>query len=169
MDLVAAPTHHTALQVPRALVASVLAAALDFGTLVWLVERQGWSPVLAAVAGYLLGGVLQYVLCALWVFPAAPHNLTVGIVAFLVLSLVGLGITWATIAGLCDGLHVNYAVAKVVSLGLAFAWNFLSRKYLLFEPTFSPDIDETVLPTTDSCPAGARAELELQYEALATR
>ena len=126
------PTDHAALQVPRALVVSVLAAALDFGVLVLLVEHFEWSPVLAAVLSYLLGGVLQYALCACWVFPAAPRSLTVGIVAFTLLSLVGLGITWATIELVHEQLGVNYLLAKFVALGLAFAWNFLSRKYLLF-------------------------------------
>jgi putative flippase GtrA len=131
---VLAPTNHTALQVPRAIVVSVFAAALDFGVLVLLVERFAWSPVPAAVVSYLLGGVLQYVLCAWWVFPASPQNLTIGIVAFTVLSLVGLGITWATIGVLHDSLQVNYVAAKFAALGLAFTWNFLSRKYLLFPP-----------------------------------
>jgi putative flippase GtrA len=127
-----APTEHAALQVPRALVVSILAAALDFGVLVLLVEQCNWSPAPAAVVGYLLGGVLQYVLCACWVFPTAPRNVTVGIAAFTLLSLVGLGITWATIELLHEQLQVNYVLAKFVALGLAFAWNFLSRKYLLF-------------------------------------
>ena len=122
------------VQVPRALIASGLAAVLDFCILVVLVERAGWNAQSAAVAGYLIGGVLQYVLCALWVFPAAPQTVTTGFAAFTFLSLVGLGITWATMAGLHDGLHLNYALTKVVALGLAFAWNFLSRKYWLFKP-----------------------------------
>jgi putative flippase GtrA len=126
------PVEHTLLQVPRALVASVLAAALDVGFLVLLVETAGWHPLPAATVSYLLGGVLQYVLCAVWVFPAAPQSAALGFTAFTLLSLVGLGITWATIAVLHDTAHLNYALAKVAALGLAFAWNFLSRKYLIF-------------------------------------
>ena len=129
------PVQSTALQVPRALVVSVLAAALDFCVLVLLVERFHWHAVPAAVVGYLLGGVVQYVLCAYWVFPAAPTNNTLGFVAFTILSLVGLAITWVTMAGLHDLGGLNYALAKFVALGLAFCWNFLSRKYLLFKPT----------------------------------
>jgi putative flippase GtrA len=128
----AGPVENTLLQVPRALVASVLAAALDMGVLVLLVEGAGWQPLLAATVSYLLGGVLQYVLCAIWVFPAAPQSTAVGFTAFTVLSLVGLGITWITIALVHDAAHVNYALAKVAALGLAFVWNFLSRKYLIF-------------------------------------
>src|SRR3954452_2254962 len=72
-QLFAESTEKLVLQVPRALIASGLAAVLDFGILILLVERAGWSAQAAVVAGYLVGGVLQYVLCALWVFPAAPQ------------------------------------------------------------------------------------------------
>jgi putative flippase GtrA len=142
VKLVAESTENVVLQVPRALVASALAAALDFGVLVLLVERGGWNAALAAVVGYLLGGVVQYVLCAWWVFPAQPQSVSMGFAAFTVLSLVGLVITWATMAGLHDLGHVNYAVSKVVALGLAFAWNFLSRKYLLFKPAVAECVSE---------------------------
>jgi len=130
----------------------VLAAALDCGVLVMLVERHAWSPVVAAIVSYLLGGILQYMLCAWWVFPAAPRNLGVGIVAFTLLSLGGLGITWATIAVCHDHLHVNYLAAKFAALGLAFTWNFLSRKYLLFVagPEQAPNI-EAALAYLEDC------------------
>lgn len=130
--LIASPTERLVLQVPRALVASALAAAVDFAVLVLLVEGAGWGAVPAAVAGYLAGGVLQYVLCAVWVFPAAPQNATLGFTAFLILSLGGLGITWLCMEVIHEWAGINYALAKVVALGLAFWWNFLSRRYWLF-------------------------------------
>jgi putative flippase GtrA len=134
MGLLASPTEKLVLQVPRALVASVLAAAVDVGLLAVLVGGLGWSPVLAAVVSYLVGGVVQYVLCACWVFPVAPQSVAVGFATFTVLSLVGLVITAATMAVLCDWARINFALAKIVALGLAFSWNFLSRKFWLFKP-----------------------------------
>lgn len=133
LNVLIEPVQSTLLQVPRALVASGLAAGLDCATLLFLVEMMGWNPIPAAVVGYLLGGVLQYVLCSVWVFPGAPQNAATGFVAFTVLSLVGLGITWLTLA-LFGQFQVHYSLAKGVALGLAFAWNFLSRKFLLFRP-----------------------------------
>jgi putative flippase GtrA len=123
------PVESLFLQVPRALAASVLAALLDCALLFFLVEVIGWNRIPAAVVGYLAGGVVQYILCSYWVFPGAPQNAATGFLAFTVLSLFGLAITWATMAAL-SGVHLS--LAKVVALGLAFGWNFLSRKYLLF-------------------------------------
>jgi putative flippase GtrA len=137
-SLLTGSTHNIMLQVPRALVASGLAAALDMGMLILLVEKAGWHPVGAAVVAYLLGGVLQYILCSCWVFPAAPQSVTFGFAAFTFLSLVGLGITWLTMTVLSDWAQLNYALAKIAALGLAFAWNFLSRKIWLFKPSAPP-------------------------------
>jgi putative flippase GtrA len=33
--------------------------------------------------------------------------------------------------------HANELVAKIAAVGLAFTWNFLSRKFLLFK--FNPE------------------------------
>ena len=133
-DILLSPTHSIFVQIPRALVVSALAAALDVGVLVLLVELAGWHPTFAAVISYLLGGVLQYVLSSIWVFPNSPKNVVVGFTAFGILSLVGLLITWGTMWLLYDNLHVYYLFAKVVALGLSFCWNFLSRRYWLFRP-----------------------------------
>lgn len=126
------PVESVFAQVPRALAASVLAAILDMGVLIALVEYLGWHPAPASVVGYLVGGVLQYVLCSIWVFPNAPKGAAAGFLAFTVLSLVGLAITWLTIVILADWAQVHYSLAKIVALGNAFVWNFMSRKYLLF-------------------------------------
>lgn len=125
----AEPVESVFLQVPRALAVSVLAAVIDCAVLFFLVEITGWHRVPAAVIGYLTGGVIQYILCSLWVFPGAPQSAAGGFVVFTILSLFGLAITWLTMAVLV-GVHLS--LAKFIALGLAFGWNFLSRKYLLF-------------------------------------
>jgi putative flippase GtrA len=129
-----APVESTLVQVPRALVVSVLALMLDVGLFELLIRQLGVHAVPAAVVGYLAGGVVQYILCSWWVFPASPSNHAVGFLTFTLLSLVGLGITCAVVYALHDLAHLNELLAKVVAVGLAFTWNFLSRKLLLFRP-----------------------------------
>lgn len=128
------PVQSTVGQVPRALAASVVVSSLDFLLLIGLVEHMHWHAVPASVVSYLAGGVLQYILCSFWVFPAAPGNHAFGFMAFTLLSLVGLGITWLVMYGLHVQGHANYALAKIVALGCSFTWNFTSRKLFLFRP-----------------------------------
>jgi len=127
-----APTKSIRWQIPRAFLASVVAAVVDFGFLVLLVEAFRVKAELAAVVSYLVGGVVNYLLCSKWVFPTAPDNAAVGFTFFTLLSLVGLGITWACMFLLHGHWGWHYTLAKCCALGLAFCWNFLSRKALLF-------------------------------------
>jgi putative flippase GtrA len=137
-NLLAGPVESIGLQIPRALVVSVLAMLLDFGLLIALVEGLNTPKLVAATISYLAGGIIQYTLCSVWVFPNAPQNVAVGFTAFTLLSLVGLGITWVTMFALHEQMHLSYILAKIVALGLAFNWNFFSRKYLLFKPDPEP-------------------------------
>jgi putative flippase GtrA len=129
---VADPVESVFLQVPRALAASVLALVVDFAILEFCVHVVGLPAVPSAVLGYLVGGVLQYVLCSLWVFSTSLKSDAAGFAAFTILSLVGLAITWIVMLIAHDGVGLPVEIAKVGAVGLAFSWNFLSRKYLLF-------------------------------------
>ncbi|MBI2804420.1 MAG: GtrA family protein [Planctomycetes bacterium] len=129
---VADPVESIFMQVPRALAASVLALAVDFILLELCIRLVGMSAVPAAILGYLAGGVLQYVLCSVWVFSTSLKSDAAGFLVFTVLSLVGLGITWIVVLVAHDWAGLPVEIAKVGAVGLAFTWNFLSRKYLLF-------------------------------------
>jgi putative flippase GtrA len=126
------PVESIFLQVPRALAVSVLALVVDFLVLEVCVRLLDTAAVPAAIVGYLVGGVVQYVLCSLWVFSTSQQSHLAGFVSFTLLSLVGLGITWIVVAVVHDWAGLPVEIAKGGAVGLAFTWNFLSRKYLLF-------------------------------------
>ncbi|MFQ5809809.1 MAG: GtrA family protein [Armatimonadota bacterium] len=112
--------------------ASAVAAAVDVAGLVALVEGGHVAHVPSAIISYIAGGFVNYALCAVWVFPHRPPNATLGLTAFMALSLVGLGITAVAIHVLVGIAGLHYILAKGVALALAFAWNFSSRKWLIF-------------------------------------
>jgi putative flippase GtrA len=115
---------------------------VDLAVMCLLVDVSRFDARVAAVVGYLTGGVIQYVLCSLWVFPNSPRNVAIGFVAFTILSLGGLGITTLTIHLLHSRWGIRWKLAKVVALGLAFNWNFFTRKFFLFQP------EEASIPAT---------------------
>jgi putative flippase GtrA len=124
------PVDSSLLQLPRALIVSVLAMLLDVGLLLLLVETGAMPAGLAVALGYLAGCVVQYVLCTHWVFSGSGESPAHGFAIFTLLSTVGLAITWLAVQTLHHQLHAPYLAAKVVALGLAFTWNFLSRRVL---------------------------------------
>ena len=129
---IVSPVESIFLQVPRALLASILALAVDFTILEICIRLLSMHAIAGAIIGYLAGGVLQYVLCSVWVFSTSLKADAVGFAAFTVLSLVGLGITWLVMLLVHDSGGAPVELAKLGAVGLTFTWNFLSRKYLLF-------------------------------------
>ncbi len=132
---IADPVENVLLQLPRALAASVLAALLNLGTVVLLVDQLAWlDRYTAAAVGYLAGGMLQYVLCLFWVFPTGPAgNHATSFVQFMLLALPGLPIAEVVILG-ATWANLPTALAVIASQGMTFSWNFVSRKLLLFRP-----------------------------------
>jgi putative flippase GtrA len=147
-QLMSRRTENTILQVPRALVAACIATGFDVLLLMLLVERVGMQPRAAAVIGFLFGCVPHYILCAVWVFPASPNRAPLGFIRFMVLSVFGLALTWALVAGMHDKLGLNYLFAKAVAMVLSFSFNFLCRKYFIFRQ-----------PRRDEIPASETEEL----------
>lgn len=129
---VVGPSERVLMQIPRALVASGIAAGVDVGLLAGTVEIGHVPYVLAAVIAYTVGGLVNYALCARWVFPHAPKSPAAGFAAFMALSLVGLAVTAGTVHLLANVAELHYMLAKTVALILAFAWNFSSRRWLIF-------------------------------------
>ena len=112
----------------------MLALIVDFSVLELCVRGLGMPAIPAAVLGYFAGGVLQYVLCSVWVFAASLKSDPAGFGAFMILSLFGLAITWLVIEIGHGWAGLPIELAKCAAVGLAFTWNFLSRKFLLFRP-----------------------------------
>lgn len=132
------PADGLMMQVPRALAVSILAMLVDVSLLMILVAVCSLPAIPAAVLSYLTGVIVQYVLCSIWVFPTAGRGAAGGFALFALLSLGGLGLTAGTIELLHEIWGTSLGLAKCFALGLAFVWNFGTRKFLLFRSEALP-------------------------------
>ena len=132
-QLIRGKTDSLWIQLLRSAVVGGVAFAVDLGALIGLTELAGWHYLMSALVGFGLGVVTNYALSVRWVFhERIVRNRAAEFVAFLVLGVVGLGINELTLYVLTGLVGVHYALSKFVATGLTFAWNFGSRKVLLF-------------------------------------
>ena len=116
-----------------------LAFFLDTGILFALHHLAGLHYLLAATIAFTSGTALTYTCSVLWVFDhRTVKNRAAEFVLYATLGVVGLGITLATLYVLTGVLGIHLLASKVVATAITFAWNFLSRKLLLFT-SFSPE------------------------------
>ncbi len=131
--LLVAPSDNTQVQFLRYLVVGGFAFGVDFGTLWLLTAGAGVHYLLSAAMAFLLGLAVNYTLSVIWVFPR--HRIQDRRREFLVfaaIGVLGLGLNELGLWLLTGRLGLDYRVAKLLTTGVVFAWNFIARKILLF-------------------------------------
>lgn len=109
----------------------VLAAIGHYGTLALAVELGRIGPVPAALAGFLVGGVISYLLNRRWTFASdRPHGAAVP--RFALVALAGFLLTGLSMALLTDGLGLHYLPAQLATTGLVMLWTFLANRSWTF-------------------------------------
>lgn len=117
----------------RSVLVGVVAAAADCAILFFCNEQLGWHYSIAATLGFLVGVSINYVLSLIAVFKQGPRlDQASSFAVFVLLGFVGLGLTQLLLMLQINHLGMGLRMAKLVTIGLVFGWNFSARKYFLF-------------------------------------
>jgi len=112
------------------------AYAIDFALLIFLTEIFGIPVLISAAVSFSVGLIIIYLLSICWIFEnRIQANSYQEFFIFSFIGMVGLFIneTLIWVSLLTDYIH--YTIAKIMSAGLVFIWNFSARKLLLFRST----------------------------------
>lgn len=117
----------------RYFVASLIALAVDFGTLWALTSLAGVSYLISGAIAFTIGLAVVYILSVFWVFSARNvRNRSVEFLLFAVIGVVGLALNEAILYALTTVFGLFYLLSKAASVIVVFSWNFAARKWLLF-------------------------------------
>ncbi len=126
------PTSNTAIQAFRALFVGVIAFVADAGML-WLVSLTGIHYLVCAALSFILGVYVNYALSSRFVFFVRPKmGKSAEIAIFVLVSLVGLGLTEVFLWIFTETVGLHFLLSKCVVTLLVFAWNFTARKLILY-------------------------------------
>jgi putative flippase GtrA len=113
--------------------ASALALVMDFGSYVALIRLAGVHYLVAAPIGFALGLAVIYVLSIRWVFRERRiADRRAEFALFALIGLAGMALNQLIIYTGVRLLAASPETAKIVSAGMVFCFNFVSRKLLLF-------------------------------------
>jgi putative flippase GtrA len=117
----------------RYLAASASALAIDFGIYIGLIRLAGVHYLVAAPIGFALGLAAIYLLSTRWVFRERRlADRRAEFALFALVGLAGLALNQVVLFVAVQWLATSFEVAKVISAGVVFSFNFVTRKLLLF-------------------------------------
>lgn len=129
-------------EVVRFALVGIIASLVDiaFETLVNRLLPQDWNSIVRIIlyvtAGFLVGVVVNY-LCSVYMVYKATTDKDIsktlkGKILFLVLSAVGLAMSWGLRYLFQDVCRIGFVTSFILQTLIVMVWNYLSRKYLIF-------------------------------------
>jgi putative flippase GtrA len=113
--------------------AAAVALGVDFGAYAGLIRLASVHYLVAAPIGFALGLATIYVLSVSWVFRARRlDDRRKEFAVFALIGLAGLLLNQAVIYAAVQFLGASPELAKLISAGIVFCFNFGLRKLLLF-------------------------------------
>jgi putative flippase GtrA len=112
---------------------SVIASAVDFGTMISCVEQLRLSPVAATAIGATLGGVTNFCLGRVWIFRVQSGRPEVQAVRYALVAGASAG--WNALGEhvVHNLAHVQYVVARaIVAIAVSLLWNFPMQRRFVF-------------------------------------
>lgn len=117
----------------RYVTSGLIAASVQLGVLVLLVERLQMWHIQAVMAAFVMSALVAFVLQKFWTFrdhsmEGAHFQLT--LYALLVLTAFSLNVGFMYV--FVDVAHIWYVLAQILTIGLVTIVTFLSNKYFIF-------------------------------------
>lgn len=122
------------IQFFRYFIAGGTAFIVDFSILIFLKEVFLIHYLIAATISFLIALFVNYAICKIWVFNLYKNNNRYfEFSIFFLTSLLGLIINDVSLWFFKEITLFDYRIAKIFATGIAFVWNFLSKKIILFK------------------------------------
>ena len=121
-------------ELKKYIVSGFAAVLVDYTVLITATELFGIHYLISNICSYMSGLLVAYTLNTRWVFRYRKYEqkTKMEFSIFVVIVLIGLAISEAMIYMLVEALALPYTLAKLVSIGAIFIFNFMAKKRFLF-------------------------------------
>ncbi len=109
-----------------------VAALTEWASYSALIFFLRWNYLVAAVFSFVIATGVNYVLSIRFVFFHHRLNRKSEITLVYIVSIFGAVINLGALAMLVEWGDVDLYLAKIMATGIAFLWNFFSRRYWIF-------------------------------------
>lgn len=125
-------TNNLIIQLIRYTIVGGLAFIVDFILLFILTEYIKLHYIVSATCSFLVGLLINYYISTLWIFKSRIKNKQIEFSLFTLIGLFGLVLNDILIYFFTEKFQIHYMSSKFVTAIIVYLWNFLGRKYFIF-------------------------------------
>lgn len=119
-------------QVVRFLIVGGICAGIEFLLFALLVHLFNIGYLYANMASLLVAVLLNYLISRKHVFEGGRYSGRVEFIAFVLFSAIGVAINQFLVWYFVEQVAVNVNLGKVIAIGLVAAFNYLTKKHIVF-------------------------------------
>ena len=113
-------------------IVGVLCFIIDYGVMILLTEMVGLSYLISCGISFTVSVIVNYLFSMRYVFCSIDDlNKVNEFIIFVVLSVIGLGLTELLMWIGVEQFGIFYMASKIVVTGIVMIYNFVTRKLLL--------------------------------------
>ena len=120
----------------------VIGTAAHYATLFVLVDVASLDAVAASSAGFLVGGIINYLLNYKFTFRSQQSHTSTA-PRFFAIALGGFFLNGVAMSLLVNKIGLYYLLAQVITTGLILIWTFLANHYWTFGQSTSREDNES--------------------------
>lgn len=109
-----------------------IAALTEWTSYSALIIFLHWNYLIAALISFVVATAVNYVLSIRFVFFQHRFNRKSEIMLVYIVSVIGALVNLSSLALLVEWGDANVYLAKIIATGIAFLWNFFSRRRWVF-------------------------------------
>lgn len=136
-------------------IVGIIGTTIDIGSLYLFVEYGHLPVITASVLSFLLAVINNFILNKAWTFQNKSKNYRKLFIKFLIVSVVGLGLTIFCMHLFVNIVHIWYILAKALTSLIVLSWNFLGNKFWTFyiNQKHSQEIENSIYDLSIIIPA----------------
>lgn len=105
---------------------------VDFGITYVCKEFLKIQKYVSNSIGFTAAASSNYILNRVWTFQSKDPDIVIEYSAFLIISLIGLGINNLILWLIITKFKMNFYLAKLFAIGVVTVWNFLANYFITF-------------------------------------
>lgn len=121
------------LQIVKFIIAGAICAFVEFSVFNLLLKFSNINYLIANIISIIVAVSLNYILSRTFVFEKSRYSKNTEILSFVLFSILALALNQCILWFFAEVVELDLRICKALAIGFVAAFNYLTKKYIVFK------------------------------------